>query len=303
MEVSREMLTEYPYTWTQLPMTLKKRSITLSIDEAEKAQLEQLALDFDQTWGDRSNVSKLIKAIAQGKLRLAANHGWSADRVNALNLARGHLDDQGYKHEALAIAALLLERSELSPPLRQEIQSFIDMPGPTWRADVDRCLLRQRPFRLAYQDAAGLVWSFSVRHAKVTTLEERQYLVCWCDETEGNQDIPELQHNWTLRLDRIPEEAVISPIDGSWQPELGFVDVEMHLIGKLAFAYRTKSKADLINEWDADLQVRRVVRRIASTFWFFREARRYGAECAIAGPTSVRRRFSNELRQMIQHYQ
>jgi hypothetical protein len=162
--------------------------------------------------------------------------------------------------------------------------------------------MRQRPFRLTYQDAAGLLWNFSVRHARIAPLEERQYLLCWCDETAGNQDIPELQHNWTLRLDGIPEEAVISPIAGHWQPELGFVDVELHLMNRLAVAYRTKSKADLLNEWDADLQVRRVIRRITSTFWFFREVRRYGADCVVAGPEVVRDRFVDDLSQALQHY-
>ncbi|NMF81786.1 WYL domain-containing protein [Nodosilinea sp. P-1105] len=283
-------------------MTRQKRSITLSIDEAEKAQLEQLALDFDQTWGDRPNVSKLIKAIAQGTLRLAVNHDWSPERIKALNLARGQLHDQGYGAEALAIANLLLERSELSHPLRQDIQAFVDYPAPPWRADIDRCLRRQRPFRLTYQDAAGLLWSFSVRHAKIAAIEERQYLVCWCDETDGNQDISQLQHNWTLRLDRIPEEAVISPIDGPWQPELAFVDVEMHLLGRLALAYRTKSKVDRVNEWDAERQVRRVVRRITSTFWFFREVRRYGADCVIVEPEDIRQRFVSELRVLVDRY-
>ena len=49
-------------------MVRKRSSITLSIADQEKAQLEQLALAFGQTWGDNPNVSKLIKAIAKGKL-------------------------------------------------------------------------------------------------------------------------------------------------------------------------------------------------------------------------------------------
>lgn len=283
-------------------MTRKGRALTLSISDHEKAQLEQLALNFDQTWGDNPNVSKLVKAIAKGELRIAANHDWSRDLISALNLARTQLIDDGKLSEALIIANLMLERSELSQPLRQEVQDFVNKPSVPWRLDIEQCIRRQRPFRLTYQDAAGRIWNFTVRHAKILPYEDRQYLDCWCDETEGNTDIPELIHNWCLRLDRIPEEAVISPADGHWQPELAHVDVEIHLLNGLAFAYRSKQNFDITNEWKADLQVRRVVRRIHHTFWFFREVLPYGADCAVISPEHIRYRLSQEIANMLKHY-
>ena len=284
-------------------MTRKNRSITLSIDEAEKAQLERLALDFGQTWGDNPNVSKLMKAIAQGKLLLAANHDWSRDRIDTLNRALNLLKDEGYLNEALSLACLLLERSELNHPLRQEIQAWVDQPSAPWRIDIDRCIRQQRPFRLTYQDAANRLWNFTVRHAKVERHEDRQYLDCWCDETEGNQDVDALRHNWSLRLDRIPSEAVISPAEGHWQPELSHIEVEFLLLGGLAFGYRSKTKADLINEWQPEVQQRRVVRRVSNTFWFLREVRRYGADCLISSPLDLREKFVQELRRWVEHYQ
>ncbi|WOD37122.1 WYL domain-containing protein [Nodosilinea sp. E11] len=284
-------------------MTRQKRSITLSIDEAEKAQLEQLALDFGQTWGDNPNVSKLMKAIARGQLRLAANHDWSRDRIDTLNRALNLLKDEGYLHEALCLAHLLLERSELNHPLRQEIQAWVEQPSAPWRVDIDRCIRQQRPFRLMYQDAANRLWNFTVRHAKIERHEDRQYLDCWCDETEGNQDVDALRHNWSLRLDRIPSEAVISPAEGHWQPELSHIEVEFFLLGGLAFGYRSKTKADLVNEWQPDVQQRRVVRRVSNTFWFLREVRRYGADCLISSPLPIREKFMQELRRWVEHYQ
>lgn len=284
-------------------MTRKNRSITLSIDEAEKAQLEQLALNFGQTWGDNPNVSKLVKAIAQGKLLLAANHDWSRDRIDTLNRALNLLKDGGYLNEALALAHLLLERSELNQPLRQEIQTWVERPSAPWRTDIDRCIRQQRPFRLTYQDAADRLWNFTVRHAKIERHEDRQYLDCWCDETEGNQDVEALCHNWSLRLDRIPSEAVISPAQGYWQPELSHIEVEFLLLGGLAFGYRSKTKADLVNEWQPEVQQRRVVRRVSNTFWFLREVRRYGADCLISSPLSIREKFVQELRRWVEHYQ
>lgn len=284
-------------------MSRKRPSITLSVDDYEKAELERLSLEFDQKWGDKPNISKLMKAIARGKLRLAKNHDWSRDRIDTLNKALNILKDEGYLEEALELAHLLLERSELSHPLRQEIQQWTDNPTTLWRVDLDRCLRLHRPFKLIYQDAADRLWNFTVRHAKIECHEERQYLDCWCDETAGNQDVPALQHNWSLRLDRIPDEAVIAPAEGHWQPELNHIQVELHLFKGLAFGYRTKTDADLSNEWLADQQRRRVVRRIHSTFWFFREVRRYGADCVIVSPDKVRDRFKQDLLAMLEHYE
>jgi len=283
-------------------MTRKKRSITLSIEEHEKVQLEALALEFDQTWGDNPNVSKLVKAIAQGKLRLAANHDWSRDRINMLNRILGWLKDDGQLDAALELAHILLERSELNLPLRHEIQAWVDQPSAPWRVDIDRCIRLQRPFRLTYQDAADRLWNFTVRHAVIERHEDRQYLDCWCDETEGNQDIAALKHNWSLRLDRIPEEAMISRADGHWQPELSSVEVEFHLLRGLAFGYHAKTDADTAIEWLPDEQIKRVVRRITNTFWFFREVRRYGADCVVIGPKAVSDRFAQDAIAMARHY-
>lgn len=283
-------------------MTRKKRSITLSIEEHEKAQLEALALEFDQTWGDNPNVSKLVKAIAKGKLRLAANHDWSRDRINTLNRILGWLKDNGQLDAALELANLLLERSELNDPMHYEIQTWVEKPSAPWRSELDRCIRLQRPFCLTYQDAADRLWNFTVRHAVIERHEDRQYLDCWCDETEGNQDISALQHNWSLRLDRIPEEAMISRAEGHWQPELSSVEVEFHLLRGLAFGYHVKTDADTTIEWQPDEQIKRVVRRIHNTFWFFREIRRYGADCVVIGPEEVRDRFAQDAIAMARHY-
>ncbi|MEM8505495.1 MAG: WYL domain-containing protein [Cyanobacteria bacterium P01_D01_bin.1] len=57
-----------------------------------------------------------------------------------------------------------------------------------------------------------------------------------------------------------------------------------------------------IGEWLLEQQVRRVVRRVYSTFWFFREVRRYGPDCEIVGPPDVRDRFIHNLKKTIEIY-
>lgn len=51
-------------------MTRKQESITLSLSLEQKAELENIALEFGCLWGEKPNISALIKAIAKGELLL-----------------------------------------------------------------------------------------------------------------------------------------------------------------------------------------------------------------------------------------
>ncbi len=282
-------------------MSRKGQSITLSVSERDKAELEAIAREFGMMWGNDPNISKLIKAIAQRKLIIGKNNDWKESRIRALDRAMHLLTDIGQIEQAEIIAHLLLERSELSTPLRKEIQSFLENTPPAWRLQIDRYILREQPFELSYQDAAHRVFNFTVRHAKVTPHENRQYLDCWCDETEGNFDIVELRHNWSLRLDRIQDAAVL-PVAGEWRSGLAQIDVEMQILGNLAFAYQAKPE-DKTNEWLPDTQrVRRVVRRVSNTFWFIREVMQYTPDCVIVSPENLRDRFKEKLIALCHNY-
>jgi hypothetical protein len=282
-------------------MSRKGQSITLSISEHDKAELEAIALELGMKWGDRPNISKLVEAIARRQLLVFPNNDWSETRIRALERSIYVLTDIGQIEQARIVAEILLERSELSLPLRAEIERFLQNLPPPWRIEIDRYILRQQPFQLSYQDAAQRLWNFTVRHAKVTPHEKRLYLDCWCEETEGNQDIDDLHHNWCLRLDRI-QDAAVTPIEGSWLPYLDQIEVEIHLLKGLAFAYRAKPE-DSANDWLPDqARVRRVVRRVSSTFWFFREVMQYGEDCVIVAPDSVRDRIKQKVRTLCQLY-
>jgi hypothetical protein len=254
------------------------------------------------TWGERPNISKLVEAIARRRLLVSANLDWTADRINALNQARIALVDAGKIEAALAVAQLLLERSEITLPLRSELEQFVAHPVQPWRLAVERYIRQNQPFQLSYQDAAEQVWQFTIRYAEIATHEDRQYLDCWCDEATGNQDLPELAHNRCLRLDRIAD-ASIAPVAGQWHPGLATILVEMHLFRGLAFAYRSKTNQDEVNEWLTDSpQVRRVVRRVSNTFWLIREILRYGQDCEIVAPEHVRNQLKHELISLCSQY-
>ncbi|MGB8688466.1 MAG: WYL domain-containing protein, partial [Microcoleus sp.] len=164
-------------------MSRKGQSITLSVSERDKAQLEALAQEFGKTWGDRPNISKLIEAIARRQLTIAPNHDWPQTRIQALDIARQQLLDLGKIDEALAIAQLLSDRSELTLPFRAEIEAFLSNPLPVWRQKIDNFIHRNQPFRLSYRDAADRLWSYTVLHARIVPIEKRQYLMCRCEES------------------------------------------------------------------------------------------------------------------------
>jgi len=284
-------------------MSRQDQSITLSVTERDKAELEALAQEFGMKWGNRPNISKLVKAIAQHQLAIAPNHDWQNNRLEALKHAVDALTDIGKIQEAQIVAQLLLDRSELPDPMRREIEAFLNKTSIPWRLEIDRYIKRNQPFKLTYQDAADRTWHFQICHAQIAIHEDREYLDCWCEETEGNYDLPELKHNRCFRLDRIPPESAIAPIDRKWLPNLAQIEVEMHLFRGLAFAYKTKTGQDTFNEWLADTpQVRRVVRKVSNTFWFFREILRYGKDCEIVSPENVRDRFREELKALCQQY-
>ncbi|MDB9510088.1 WYL domain-containing protein [Kamptonema animale CS-326] len=282
-------------------MSRKGQSITLSVSERDKAELEALAQEFGKTWGDRPNISKLVEAIARRQLTIAPNHDWPQTRIKALDIARQELLDLGKTDEAREIAQLLSDRSELTLPFRAEIEKFLINPLPAWRQKIDNFIHRQQPFRLSYRDATDRLWHYTILHARIVPVEKRQYLMCHCEESESNKDLPGLEHNWTLVLDRIEDAAVIF-IDRPWLPDLARIPVEFHLSGRLAFNYRRKQEDREVSEPEGDPPIRRVIRNIPNTFWFFREILPYGKDCEIVSPENVRDRFREELKALCQQY-
>ncbi len=94
----------------------------------------------------------------------------------------------------------------------------------------------------------------------------------------------ELQHNWSLRIDRIPSDSLITPIPrGKWRNQLDSVSAEFQLFDGLARSYRTKTAIDIANELISnDPLVRQITRQVTSSFWFFREILPYGEDCLLA---------------------
>ena len=52
-------------------MSRKQESITLSLSPEHKAKLEKLSVEFGCLWGEKPNVSALLKAVADGEILLS----------------------------------------------------------------------------------------------------------------------------------------------------------------------------------------------------------------------------------------
>jgi hypothetical protein len=283
-------------------MTRPGRALTISLNETDRAALTQLAQEFGMMWGDKPNISKLIETIARRGLLIAHNNDWDSDRIKALDLAIKALIDTGETAQAQIVAQILLDRSELTIPLRAELTKYTDNPLPPWRQKIDELIYQHRPFRLTYRDAADRPLTFTVLYGKIQAIEKRQYLTCQCVESEGNNDVPGLEHNWFLRLDRI-QDAIVVPMAEKWDNKgLETIPVEFHLTGGLAFGY-TKRENDLDTiDLETDRPTKRVVRNINSTFWFFREILPYGDDCVIVAPEAVVDRFGRKVRSLAAKY-
>lgn len=162
---------------------------------------------------------------------------------------------------------------------------------------------KQQPFRIAYVDAQVRAWSFTVRYAQRVRREKKYYLECWCEETQGNYDLSELQHNWSLRFDRI-SDAKLLPIEGEWRTQgLDTIEVEFALLWGLAHAYEPRSNdVSDFTEDNADIPTRIIKRKIANTFWFIREMLPYGSGCKVISPQPVRDRVVKELKTALENY-
>lgn len=275
-------------------MGRKGDSVSLSINSRQKEALEQLALEYGMMWGDRPNISRLMQAIAKRKLLIAPNHDWSVKKIAALDQIRNILIDIGELDEARLIAQILCDRSEIEDPLRRKLENFLDTELLPWRQSMNVFIKRQQPFKLVYQDASDRLFQFTVLYARVELIEKRYYLLCRCEETEGNSDVEELKHNWSLRLDRIKQAEVIK-LDRQWQANLQQIEVEFNLFGGLAFGYEQRSEDVSVGDVEGEAASRKVVRKVESTFWFFRDIVRYGGRCKIVSPENIRSKFFEEI--------
>ena len=282
-------------------MPRKKDTITLSIPPGTKEKLEEIARHFDISWGKEPSISGLIVAIAEQTLEVGKPFTLDSNQVNALQRAIKALNDAGRIGEAQTVLALLLERGNLEPPLRQSLMKQISQSTQGWRIQIEDWRKKQQPFYILYRNSQGQELEYTIRYAEPRSFDNRFYLLIWCEETHDVEneipELPELWHNRTLTYDRI-QSAV--PINGNWRGQLDYIEVYLHFQGCLKKSYQPTDD-DVDDQIIGD--VRQVVRRVANHFWLIREVARYWDECVIVSPESMRDRLKHKLRTLCQLYE
>ncbi|MBW4500769.1 MAG: transcriptional regulator [Scytonema hyalinum WJT4-NPBG1] len=282
-------------------MPRKKDTITLSIPPGTKEKLEEIARHFDISWGKEPSISGLIVAIAEQTLEVGKPFTLDSNQVNALQRAIKALNDAGRIGEAQTVLALLLERGNLEPPLRQSLMKQISQSTQGWRIQIEDWRKKQQPFYILYRNSQGQELEYTIRYAEPRSFDNRFYLLIWCEETHDVEneipELPELWHNRCLTYDRI-QSAV--PINGNWRGKLDSLEVHLHFYGWLKKSYQFKDD-DVDDKTIGD--VRQVVRRVVNPFWLIREVARYWDECVIVSPESMRDRLKHKLRTLCQLYE
>lgn len=283
-------------------MSRKKEALTLSVPPGTKEQLEAIALRLKILWGKEPSVSGLIVAIAQQQLEVGKPFTLKPDQVKALQQAAKILHDSGQIAEAQTLIGLLLERGNLAPPQRQSLLQQASQLTEAWRIIIDQHRNNQQPFLLLYRNNQDQELEYTVRYAEINFEEKRFYLNIWCEETEDikDTDFPELIHNRCLRLDKI---KAIVPTGGQWRDEgLDYLKVYLHFKGGMVKAYEPRN-VDISDEvLVGEEKVRQVVRRVSNPFWLIREVLRYGGDCIVVSPESVREQVKQKLRLQCQAY-
>ncbi|HEY9890914.1 MAG TPA: WYL domain-containing protein [Candidatus Sericytochromatia bacterium] len=280
-------------------MPRKKEALTLSVPPGTKEQLEAIASQLNILWGKEPSVSGLIVAIAQQQLEVGKPFTLAPDQVKALQQATKILHDSGQIAEAQTLIGLLLERGNLEAPQRQLLMQQANQFAEAWRIIVDQHRNNQQPFILLYRNNQDQDLEYTVRYSEIGFEEKRFYLNIWCEETEDikDTDFPELIHNRCLRLDRI---KAILPTSGKWRQEgLDYLKVYLHFSRGMIKAYEPRAK-DISTEVVGE--VRQVVRLVSNPFWLVREVLRYGGDCVVVSPESVREQVKQKLRLQCQAY-
>jgi len=281
-------------------MPRKKEALTLSVPPGTKEQLEAIARRLNIFWGKEPSVSGLIVAIAQQQLEVGQGFTLNRVQVDSLKQASKLLVDFGQLRDAQILIGLLLERGNLETSERQALLQQVSQPTEAWRILVDDYKNKRQPFRLFYHDAQERDLEYTVRYAEIAFEEKRFYLNIWCEETDDipNPEYPHLIHNRCLRLDRI---KTIIPISGHWREEgLDHLEVYLHFYRGLVKAYEPREGKDMSDRIIGG--VRHVVRLVSNPFWLIREVLRYGEDCEIISPDSVRDRIKEKLLSQCQRY-
>ena len=205
-------------------------------------------------------------------------------------------------YEVADAAKLLSQHIAFPKKVREEFLRYSQPQeaSASWMKAIQKVIENKSPFCLEYPKPNGEISQHIVRYAHIEVIEHHSYLAAWV-EKESDDSFIELRHNRFFRLDRM-QNAVVSPVSGSWREGLGEIEVTFDTFRGLAHHYNPKS-SDCGDNWvGLSPPQRRITRNISSTLWFLRDFRVYGSQAKLLGPNVLIDILVDELKDSIEMY-
>jgi predicted DNA-binding transcriptional regulator YafY len=270
----------------------KKETITLSISPGTKEKIEEIARRFKIFWGKSPSPSGLIEALARQDLEVGEPFTLDRLQVQSLIESINALINLGKIQEAKCLTELLFERGALENFQCQSLLKQTSQATEIWRKILEEQIQKRQPFLLLYRNSDDLEETFTVRFAEIKFFEGVFYLLAWCEETAGNEEILALIHNRCFRLDRIINLLSINKL---WRKNLDFILVQLE--------FRENSKINIVkSETQDNDEINIVTRKVVNTDWLIQEVWQYRENCLIISPESVRDRFKALVQKIAERY-
>jgi hypothetical protein len=165
---------------------------------------------------------------------------------------------------------------------------------------------KKKPFSLHYIDSQSQVTQFTCLFAELFNFEGSDYLNVWASESHENPtnpellyNYPELQNNYSLRIDRLPNDAnfIEIEVEGLWKEEgLDKIEVQFELFGNMCYAY-TRLEGDS-REWLSEKHLK-VTRKITNIYWFLQTMKRYSPLVKVISPKAIADEYLHDLERAI----
>jgi hypothetical protein len=273
------------------------KELQIKIDGHHEPALRQLAQSRGKIRREpRGNIKELIEAIATEEIPLGEK--MSVPVQEALLRVLNEAVSNGLTEDTQLISEWLAINTGANSAISVEAQRLAKLEND-WVRQVKELIRDRRPFQVVTPRG-----SYSVLWAEFwvpTEGQRRRQLLTWCEESSS--ELPELTHNRTFKLNR--QDVTIVPLSNkAWRYQgIDTINAIIELRGSLARTYQPRPE----DVWEEIIQIdnqviRRVTKKIWSTFWLFQSVSRYWSDCVILAPNSMREHFLADLEKTMKLY-
>jgi hypothetical protein len=286
-------------------MQRHQTSITLSVPPDTKERLTQLAQTLGILWGAKPSPSKLVAAIAEGKVSVGAAVRPDAEQLDALVAAVRLLLAQGEMNKAQALIRMTTARGGLPEEVLNLLFLELAQVALAWRASIEQAISRREPILVTYGGSKPEPSSYVARYAEFRSRMGQWYVdIRTGDGVGDSMEIPGLEENRCLRLDRVQKVAPAFHPSGWADEGLATVVADLRCFEDSAKYYK-RHPDDLPDEtvYDEAAGTRRVRRKVSNSWWFARDIVVLGPDVVVEGPPALVEKVRERLRGALRRYE